>query len=90
MITNALVFFNVLLGLISFMPCLMAGGMSMDSPQAQHSVLAHLVMYILLSFPLVCWICAGLSYYFKSWMLGLFPICEAVLFISTLWRLSNE
>ena len=87
---NVLAFFNILLGLFSFIPCLMAGGMSMDSPQAQHSVLAHLVMYILLSFPLVCWICAGLSYYFKSRALGLFPICEAVLFITTLWIFSNE
>lgn len=89
MITNALVFFNVLLGLISFMPCLMAGGMSMDSPQAQHSIIAHLVMYIFLSFSLVCWICAGLSYYFKSLALGLFPICQAVLIITTLWILSK-
>ena len=86
---NLLVCLNIVLGLFSFIPCLMAGGMSMDSPQAQHSVLAHLVMYILLSFPLVCWICAGLSYYFKSWLVGLFPVIEAILFVSTLWILSK-
>jgi len=86
---NILVFLNILLGLFSFIPCLMAGGMSMDSPQAQHSVLAHLVMYILLSFPLVCWVCAGLSYYFKSWQIGLFPTVEAILFITILWVFSN-
>jgi hypothetical protein len=86
---NFLISLNIVLGLFSFIPCLMAGVMSMDSPQAQHSVVAHLVMYILLSFPLVCWTCAGLSYYFKSWVLGLFPICEAVLFVSTLWILSK-
>jgi len=88
-LTKILAFLNLIFGVVSFLPCLMAGLMSMDSPQAQHSVLAHLVMYIFLSFPLVCWICAGLSYYFKSWALGLFPICEAVLFISTLWILSK-
>jgi hypothetical protein len=84
-----LTFFNIVLGLFSFIPCLMAGAMSMDSPQAQNSTIAHLVMYIFLSFPLVCWICAGLSYYFKSLALGLFPMCEAVLFITTLWILSK-
>ena len=79
----------MVLGLFSFIPCLMAGAMSMDSPQAQHSVLAHLVMYIFLSFPFVCWVCGGLSYYLKSWVLGLLPICEATLFITTLWMLSK-
>jgi hypothetical protein len=84
-----MVIFNIVLGMFSFIPCLMAGVMSMDSPQAQNDPIAYLVMYIMLSFPLVCWICAGLSYYFKSWMLGLFPICEAVLFIITLWIFSK-
>lgn len=86
---NQLSIFNIILGLFSFIPCLMAGTMSMDSPQAQHSAFAHLVMYIMLSFPLVCWTCAGLCYYFRSWLIGLFPICEAIVFIATLWILSK-
>lgn len=89
MIVKLLSVFNIVLGLFSFIPCLMAGLMSMDSPQAQHSILAHIMMYIMLSFPLVCWICAGLAYWFKSWLIGLFPISEAVLFIFTLWILSK-
>jgi hypothetical protein len=87
---NVLAFLNVILGLFSFIPCIMAGGMSMDSPQAQESFWAHVVCLMIMSFPLVCWICAGLSYYFKSYLIGLYPIIEAVLFITTLWMLSNE
>jgi heme/copper-type cytochrome/quinol oxidase subunit 2 len=86
---NVLAFLNVLLGLFSFIPCLMAGGMSMDSPQAQESFWAHVICLMIMSFPLVCWICAGLSYYFKSWQIGLFPTVEAILFITMLWVFSN-
>jgi len=87
---NALAFLNILLGLVSFMPCLIVGAMSMDSPQAQESFWAHLVCFMIMSFPLVCWICGGLCYYFKSYLIGLYPIIEAFLFITTLWILSNE
>jgi hypothetical protein len=86
---NLLSVFNILLGLFSFMPCLIVGAMSMDSPQAQNDPFAHLVMYILLSFPLVCWVCSGLSYWLKSYLIGLFPIGEAFLFITILWVLSK-
>jgi hypothetical protein len=91
MIINLLSLFNFLFGIISFIPCLMAGLMSMDSPQAQHSLLAHIMMYIMLSFPLVCWTCSVLPYYFRKYdiYISLFPIVEAALFISTLWILSK-
>lgn len=49
---------NLLFGAIAVPPCLMAGLMSMDSPQAQHSVGAHIACYSILSFPLVCWACS--------------------------------
>jgi hypothetical protein len=92
MIVNGLAILNIVLvlGLVSFFPCLMAGLMSMDSPQAQNDPVAHLAMYIMLSFPLVCWICAILSYYFRSWIFGLFPMFEAVLFVTILWILSPK
>lgn len=85
----ALSFWNIVLGLFTITPCLM-GTMVMDSPQAQNDPWAILVCYTFLTFPLVCWICAGLTYWFKSILLGLFPISEAVLFVTTLWMLSNE
>jgi hypothetical protein len=89
LIINALVLLNILLGLVSFMPCIMAGAMSMDSPQAQESFWAHVICLMIMSFPLVCWACAVLSYYFKSYLIGLYPIIEAILFVTTLWVLSK-
>jgi hypothetical protein len=92
MIINLLSLFNFLFGIISFLPCLMAGLMSMDSPQAQNSLLAHIIMYIMLSFPLVCWVCSILPYYFPKYdiHISFFPIVEASLFIFILWLLPQK
>lgn len=83
------IFLNFLLGLITFMPCLMVGAMSMDSPQAQNDPIAHIVSNIIMSFPLVCWICAALSCFIRSYFIVLFPLIESTLFIFTLWMLSK-
>lgn len=85
---DALAFLNIVLGLFAVVPCLM-GTMVMDSPQAQHDPWAILVCYIFLSFPIVCWVCAFLTYWFRSLVFGLFPISEAILFVTTLWILSR-
>lgn len=78
-------FINILLAVISFVPCLMAGGMSMDSPQAQKDPIAIALCLIILTFPIVCLIC-GLALpvlaYFKQYSLGLIlavlPFIEAI------------
>jgi hypothetical protein len=88
---NLLAAFNILLALISATPCLMAGAMSMDSPQAQNSAIAHVVSYILLSFPLVSLVCGILPFLFTlKWAIAiaLLPICEAVMFLSIFFVLS--
>lgn len=82
-------FLNLILGLVLFIPCLMVGAMSMDSPQAQNDPLAHIVSDIIMSFPLVCWFCAALSCFIRSWIIVFFPIIEAVLFTITLWIFSK-
>jgi len=87
---NLLAAFNILLALISAIPCLMAGAMSMDSPQAQNSAIAHVVSYILLSFPLISLVCGILPFLFTTkWamIIALLPICEVVLFLSVVFML---
>jgi hypothetical protein len=92
MIINLLSFLNFLLGVISLLPCLMAGLMSMDSPQAQHSILAHIMMIVILSFPFVCWICSALPYRFPKWSIYicLFPIFEMILFFGIIYLFGDK
>jgi hypothetical protein len=88
---NLLSSFNIILALISVIPCLMAGAMSMDSPQAQNSIIAHVVAYLILSFPLVSLVCGILPFLFTiKWaiVIALLPICEAVIFLSIVFTLS--
>jgi hypothetical protein len=88
---NLLSSFNIILALFSALPCLMVAGMSMDSPQAQNSVLAHVVAYTILSFPLVSLVCGILPFLFTiklAIVIALLPICEAVLFLSIVFILS--
>lgn len=83
---------NILLSIVSFIPCLMAGVMSMDSPQAQNSWVAHAVSNTLLTFPLVCLICGIIPSFIISrygLIISVIPICETVLFFLTLYILSN-
>jgi hypothetical protein len=90
-LTKILAFLNLIFGVVSFLPCLMAGLMSMDSPQAQDSILAHIIMWIILTFPVVCFVCAAIPRTFNRWSfyIAAFPIIEAVLFIAILWILSK-
>lgn len=85
--------FNIILAFVSFIPCLMAGAMSMDSPQAQNSTLAHIICYAMISFPIVCLVC-GISANFVSGnfslLLSFFPIFEAMLVILTLFLTQND
>jgi len=92
MIINLLSLCNFLLGAISLLPCLMAGLMSMDSPQAQHSILAHVIMVVILSFPFVCWICSALPYYFSKWSMyiSLFPMVEMALFFGIMYLIGKK
>jgi len=91
LLTKVLCFFNLVLGVVSFLPCLMAGLMSMDSPQAQDSILAHTIMWIILTFPIVCFACSIIPISLNRWSLyvAVFPIIEAILFITILWVFSN-
>jgi len=61
--------------------------MSMDSPQAQHSILAHVIMVVILSFPFICWVCSALPYFFPklSVYISLLPMIEMILFFSTIY-----
>ena len=88
---NLLSLFNLIFGIVALLPCLMAGLMSMDSPQAQHSILAHLLMYLILSFPVVCWIFSVLPYRFPKYsiFISLFPTIEATTFFTVIWMLSK-
>jgi len=88
---NLLSSFNIVLALISAIPCLMAGAMSMDSPQAQNSVLAHAVAYLILSFPLVSLICGILPFLFTTkWAtaIAVFPAIEISLVFLVLYTLA--
>ena len=88
---NLLSSFNIILALISAIPCLMAGAMSMDSPQAQNSVVAHAVAYLILSFPLVSLVCGILPFLFTTkWAtaIAVFPIIEVSLFFLVLYTLA--
>lgn len=93
-ITGLLSAMNMCLGTVAVLPCLMAGLMSMDSPQAQHSVAAHVGCYLMLSFPLVCFVCsfvaAGILLDRRpkaAFCVSLFPIAEAFAFFGWLYFL---
>ena len=82
---------NFILALVSFMPCLMAGGMSMDSPQAQNSVLSHFLCYLILSFPIICLFGSIVPQFIDnkfSIYIALFPICEMTLFFIAVYLVS--
>ena len=88
---NLLSSFNIILALISAIPCLMAGAMSMDSPQAQNSFIAHAVAYLILSFPLVSLACGILPFLFTiKWAtaIAVFPVIEVSLFFLVLYTLA--
>lgn len=83
---------NLVLAIFGFIPCLIAGAMSMDSPQAQNSWLAHAVSNTLLSFPLVCLVCGIIPFFISSrygLVVSIIPVCEVVLFFLILYILSN-
>jgi hypothetical protein len=69
----------------------MAGAMSMDSPQAQNSVLAHVVAYTILSFPLVSLVCGIIPLLFTiRWaiFIAVFPVIAVSLFFLVLYTLA--
>jgi hypothetical protein len=69
----------------------MAGAMSMDSPQAQNSVLAHAVAYLILSFPLVSLVCGIIPLLFTiRWVIfiAVFPVITVSLFFLVLYTLA--
>lgn len=82
---------NCALAILSFLPCMMAGLMSMDSPQAQNSFLSHVLCCLILSFPIVCLICGVAPEYINNKLsiyVALFPICEMTLFFATIYLIS--
>lgn len=82
---------NVILAFVAFMPCMMAGLMSMDSPQAQNSILSHVLCYLILGFPIVCLVGGIVPQYINnkfSIYIALFPVCEMILFFATLYLIS--
>lgn len=81
----ALSIINCALAVLSFLPCMMAGLMSMDSPQAQNSVLSHVFCCLILGFPIVCLVCSVVPEYINNKLsiyVALFPICEMTLFFA--------
>lgn len=80
--------FNLLLAIVSAVPCIMGAAMGMDSPQAQKDPLAITFSILFLTFPIVCFLC-GLSLpvlsYFKQYLLaliiGILPFLEACIVI---------
>jgi len=88
---NLLSSFNIILALISAIPCLMVGAMSMDSPQAQNSIIAHSVAYLILSFPLVSLVCGIIPLLFTiRWaiFIAVFPVITVSLFFLVLYTLA--
>lgn len=86
-------FLNFLLAIISFVPCLIAGAMSMDSPQAQNSWVAHLICYTILSFPLASLACSIIPQFLSgrlALIVSMIPLYEALTFFITLYALSNR
>lgn len=87
---------NIFLAVAGFLPCLMVGAMSMDSPQAQESIVAHIICYSIITFPLVCLVCGTVSYFIHKFsssfalLLSLLPITELVSFIGFLYLISKE
>ncbi len=88
---------NIIFGIISFVPCIMGAAMGADSPQAQKDPLSILLCYLFLSFPVICIIC-GLSslgfglfgHYKTAIVVGLWPILEAALVVSLLYFFGNN
>jgi hypothetical protein len=47
---------NIMLGLISIVPCLMGAAMGMDSPQSQKDIAALIICWLFLTFPVVSFV----------------------------------
>jgi len=82
-------FLNGLFAVVSILPCLL---MSMDSPQSQSSVLAHVAAVVVLCFPLVCAACAAASSLLwrtpkAALAVACFPVCVAAQFFGVLFVL---
>jgi len=91
-IMNILGFLTILLGLFSFIPCIIAGAMGMDSPQAQRDPLTIFICYSVLTFPLVSIISGILSLMVsKRWQIYfvLIPFFEMLLIFLLIIRGSN-
>ena len=85
-----LALFNFLLGVVSILPCLMAGLMVFDSPGSIDDPLTNIVSILLLSFPIVCFICVIIPQYIVtgSIFISLFPIVEAAVFLFSVYLIS--
>jgi len=81
---------NFILAGISAAPCLIVGVMSMDSPKAQNSLVSHIVYWIILSFPVVCLVCAIVPQFIDKFsiFIAVFPIIEMTLFVSIIYLIS--
>lgn len=82
---------NLLLGVFSIPFCLMGGLMIFDAPGSTEKLSNHIVSYLFLTFPLVCFICGLLVYLYSnkySIYISLFPIVEGTTFISILYVIS--
>jgi hypothetical protein len=83
---------NILLGVASIPPCLMAGLMVFDAPGSTESITHHIVSFLFLTFPLICLICGITVLWSSNWWsiyLALFPISEASLVIFIFWVFSG-
>jgi len=82
-------FLNGLFAVVSILPC---GLISMDSPQFQSSVFAHVASGVVLSFPLVCAACAAATPLLwrtpkAALAVACFPVCVAAQFFGVLFVL---
>lgn len=84
---------NFILAICSIPFCLMGGFLIFDSPQSQHSILAHIISFTFLTFPIVCLICAISPRYLNTSygiIVSIFPFIEMLVCFSLFYLLSKE
>jgi hypothetical protein len=88
---NVLGGINIILAVMSFLPCLMGGLMIFDAPGSTEKISNHIVSFLFLSFPVVCLVCGIMSLFVNNKYpiyFALFPIVEGTTFVSILYLIS--
>lgn len=83
---------NTIVAICSIPFCLMGGIAIMDSPQSQHSILAHIISFTFLTFPIVCLICAISPIYLNTFygiVVSFLPCIEILVCFSLFYFFSR-